>query len=70
MNGFSKQLLKSGHPALNSRKWTDTCMAVTSHKETEMKSSSIFSMYDADDPTVNFEDFHKDDENIVDKVSG
>ncbi|XP_076444192.1 putative amine oxidase [copper-containing] isoform X2 [Babylonia areolata] len=65
--GFSKQLLPSAHPALRSRKWADHCMAVTEHKDKEMKSSSIFSMYDADDPVVDFDDFIADDDSILDK---
>jgi hypothetical protein len=68
VEGFSKQLLDTAHPALRSRKWANTCMAVTVRKEEETKSSSIFSMYDADDPVVDFETFYQDDENIVDKV--
>ena len=67
--GFSKQLLPDAHPAVRSRKWAQYCMAVTERKEAESKSSSIFSMYDGDDPVVDFEDFIKDDDSIVDKVS-
>ena len=66
--GFSKQLLPDAHPAVRSRKWMQQCMAVTARKEEESKSSSVFSMYDADDPVVDFETFHKNNESIVDKV--
>ena len=38
-------------------------------KEEEARSSSIFSMYDADDPVVNFDDYIKDNDSIIDKVS-
>ncbi|KAK7116042.1 hypothetical protein V1264_001796 [Littorina saxatilis] len=67
VRGFSKQFLPDAHPAVRSRKWMQQCMAVTNRKEEESKSSSVFSMYDADDPVVDFEDFYKDDESIVDK---
>jgi len=69
VNGFSKQLLPDAHPAVRSRKWMQYCMAVTVRKEEEAKSSSIFSMYDADDPVVDFDDFINDDDSIIDKVS-
>ncbi|KAL8585057.1 hypothetical protein ACOMHN_013074 [Nucella lapillus] len=64
--GFSKQLLPSGHPAVRSRRWADYCMAVTTRKDREMKSSSIFSMYDAVDPVVDFQEFLDDDDSILD----
>nr|KAG5703724.1 hypothetical protein BaRGS_023013 [Batillaria attramentaria] len=65
--GYSKQILPTAHAAVRSRKWMEYQMAVTSRKEEESKSSSIFSMYDGEDPTVDFEQFLKDDENILDQ---
>ena len=43
-------------------------MAVTRFKETERSSSSIYTTMAPIDPPMSFNDFLKDDENIVDKV--
>nr|KAG5690124.1 hypothetical protein BaRGS_003447 [Batillaria attramentaria] len=67
--GFSKQILPSGHPAVRSRKWVENQLAVTLRKENETRSSSIFSMYDGDDPTVDFGKYIDDNDAIEDEVS-
>ena len=43
-------------------------MAVTRHKDSEATSSSIYAMWDARDPVVNFTSYMADDESIEDEV--
>jgi hypothetical protein len=38
-------------------------------KDEEESSSSIFAMWDAKDPVVNFKNYSEDNENIIDEVS-
>ena len=44
-------------------------MAITKRKEDERSSSSMYSIYDAKKPIVNFQTFIDDNESIEDEVS-
>ncbi|XP_062589035.1 putative amine oxidase [copper-containing] isoform X1 [Saccostrea cucullata] len=65
--GMSKQLLPEGEGNEPAMAWMRYQMAVTKRKENERICSSIYSGLDAKSPVVNFDDFLKDDENIVDE---
>ena len=49
--------------------WARYQMAVTKHKETERRSSSVFAIWDGAEPVVNFQSFIDDNESIEDVVS-
>jgi len=66
--GVAKQLFAEGQGNEPSATWTRYQMAVTKHKDTERKSSSMFAYLDASDPVVQFQKYLDDDENIVDEV--
>lgn len=48
--------------------WARQQVAITQHKDDELTSSSIFSMWDAKDPVVNFAKYIGDNESIVNEV--
>ncbi|XP_061163532.1 putative amine oxidase [copper-containing] [Saccostrea echinata] len=65
--GMSKQLLPEGEGNEPAMAWMRYQMAVTKRKENERICSSIYSALDAKSPVINFEDFLRDDESIVDE---
>jgi len=67
-SGMSKLLVPADFGFAKSIPWAQYQLAVTRQKDEEETSSSIFSMWDARDPVVNFDDYVKDNENIVDEV--
>lgn len=68
VRGYSGQILPDDHLALRSRKWANYPMGVTKRKEEEDRSSSIYSMFDANDPVRDFESYILDNDDIVDQV--
>jgi diamine oxidase len=48
--------------------WARCQVAVTRHKDSEATSSSVFAMWDARDPVVNFTNYLADNEHIEDEV--
>ncbi|KAJ8303963.1 hypothetical protein KUTeg_017546 [Tegillarca granosa] len=69
LQGISKQLLPQDYGFVNSVPWSNYQVAITRHRDSEEMSSSIYSMWDAADPVVNFRKYVEDDENIVDELS-
>ena len=67
--GMSPPLLPPGDGFEPSVPWARCQVAVTRHRDTEATSSSIFAMWDARDPVVNFTSYLADDEVIEDQVS-
>ncbi|XP_064609557.1 putative amine oxidase [copper-containing] [Liolophura sinensis] len=65
--GMSKQTLPIGRGAEPSISWSRYQMAVTKRHEHEQSSSSMYAVFDALDPVVNFQDFLDDNETIVDQ---
>ncbi|XP_045216912.2 putative amine oxidase [copper-containing] [Mercenaria mercenaria] len=65
--GISKQMLKQGTGQEPSVSWSRYQVAVTKYKEEEKRSSSMYAIWDAKDPVVNFQSFIDDDENIADE---
>ena len=65
---MSKQLLPSGLGFSKSIPWADHQVVVTQHKDDEDKSTSIFTMWDAADPVVDFRSYYEDDDNIENEV--
>ncbi|CAG5126198.1 unnamed protein product [Candidula unifasciata] len=65
--GLTKTLLPEGDGFEPSMSWGRHQMFVTRHKDDEMTSSSMFAMWDAADPVVNFKTFWDDDESIMDQ---
>lgn len=68
VNSMSKLLLPKNYGFERSVSWGRYQVAVTKHKDDEDTSSSMFAMWDATDPVVNFQKYLDDDENIVDEV--
>lgn len=66
--GMSPALLPPGEGVEPSVPWARCQVAVTRHKDSEATSSSIFAMWDARDPVVNFTSYMADDEPIEDQV--
>lgn len=66
--GLTKPLLPEGTGFEPSVSWIRQQLAVTKHKDDELTSSSMFAMWDAQDPVVNFAKYLEDDESIVDEV--
>nr|KAG5708577.1 hypothetical protein BaRGS_032998 [Batillaria attramentaria] len=66
--GMTPALLPEGDGFEPSVSWSRCQVAVTRHHDDEPTSSSIFAMWDAKDPVVNFAKFMADDENIEDQV--
>ncbi|XP_071106934.1 putative amine oxidase [copper-containing] [Haliotis cracherodii] len=67
LHGMTKQNLPSWDGFESSVTWSRYQMAVTKHRDEEETSSSMFAMWDARDPVVNFQNYIDDDENIVDE---
>ncbi|XP_012937905.1 putative amine oxidase [copper-containing] [Aplysia californica] len=65
--GMTKGMLPPGIGFEPSMSWGRQQLAVTKHKDDEMTSSSMFAIWDAQDPVVNFKKYIEDDENIVDE---
>lgn len=65
--GMSKQLFEEGSGQEPSVSWARYQVAVTKFKETERRSSSMYGIWDAEDPVVNFQSFIDDDEEITDQ---
>ncbi|KAL5004112.1 hypothetical protein ScPMuIL_017568 [Solemya velum] len=65
INGMSKQVIAEGEGNEPAVSWARYQMAVTKMKESERESSSIYAIWDADDPVVRFQNFISDDESIV-----
>lgn len=65
---MSKQLQPEGHGFEPAVSWSRYQMAVTKYWPEEEKSSSLFTMWDAKDPVINFQKYVDDDDNIVDEV--
>ncbi|XP_033750414.1 putative amine oxidase [copper-containing] isoform X1 [Pecten maximus] len=63
--GMSNMLVNSDYGFSNSISWARQQVAVTRHKDDEETSTSIFAMWDASDPVVDFARYIEDDENIV-----
>lgn len=63
------QLLSPGTGNEAAVSWARYCLAVTKCKHTETSSSSIYSMWDSQEPVVNFQNSIDDNENIIDEVS-
>ena len=68
LNRVSKQLLPEGYGFESAVSWARNQIAVTKYKDDEERSSSLFTMWDARKPVVNFQKYLDDDENIVDEV--
>lgn len=66
--GLTKTMLPEGNGFESSVSWGRHQLYVTKHKDDEMTSSSMFSMWDAQDPVVNFNTYWQDDDDIVDQV--
>ncbi|KAK7116605.1 diamine oxidase [copper-containing]-like [Littorina saxatilis] len=62
--GMSPPLLPPGNGFEPSVPWSRCQVAVTKHKDSETTSSSIYAMWDAKDPVVNFTSYWADDEVI------
>lgn len=69
IKGMSKAMIPPGDGFESSVPWMRYQMAVTRQRDDEATSGSIFTMWDAKSPVVNFQSYVEDDENIVDKVS-
>ena len=69
LRGMSKQMLPEGSGVEPAASWMRYQMAVTKRKEDERSSSSMYSIYDAKKPIVNFQTFIDDNESIEDEVS-
>lgn len=65
--GMTKAILPEDVGFEPSVTWGRHQMAVTRQKDEEMSSSSMFAMWDAKDPVVNFKKYWEDDEDILDK---
>ncbi|XP_062589032.1 putative amine oxidase [copper-containing] [Saccostrea cucullata] len=65
--GMSKQLLPEGEGNEPAMAWMRYQMSVTKRKESERICSSIYSALDAKAPVVNFDDYLRDNESIVDE---
>ncbi|XP_055876865.1 putative amine oxidase [copper-containing] [Biomphalaria glabrata] len=65
--GMTKSIIEEDTGFEPSVSWGRHQMAVTKQKDDEISSSSMFAMWDAKDPVVNFTKFWEDNENIVDQ---
>ncbi|CAL1533785.1 unnamed protein product [Lymnaea stagnalis] len=65
--GMTKAILPEGEGFEPSVSWGRHQMAVTRQKDDEMSSSSMFAMWDAEDPVVSFKKYWEDNEDILDK---
>ena len=67
INSAMKQMYPEDWPLTNGTSWMFNQMAVTKHKDTEERSSSMYIQNDPYDPAVDFRKFYEDDENIENK---
>ncbi|XP_055901427.1 putative amine oxidase [copper-containing] [Biomphalaria glabrata] len=65
LNAMTKQLLPQGKES--TIPWSEHQMVVTKHSDDEVSSSSMLSMFDVTNPAVDFNQFFKDNDNIVDE---
>ncbi|XP_045216913.2 putative amine oxidase [copper-containing] [Mercenaria mercenaria] len=65
--GISKQMVEEGTGQEPSVSWSRYQVAVTKYKEEERRSSSMYAIWDAKDPVVNFQSFIDDNEIINDE---
>lgn len=66
IDGMTKSVLPQDKNSEPSRSWSRYQMAVTTYKDNETRSSSEYAMFDGMKPTVNFQNYLDDNENIVD----
>ena len=64
----AEQLLPENYGFESSIKWSRYKLAVTKRKASEARSSSMYASFDAGKPTVDFQSFIDDNENIMDEV--
>lgn len=69
VSGMTKVVAPEGFGFESSVSWSRHQVAVTRHKDDEETSSSVFAMWDAANPVVNFQKYLDDDESIVDQVN-
>jgi diamine oxidase len=62
-------MVKEGTGQEPSVSWARYQVAVTKYKEKERRSSSMYAIWDAERPIVNFQSFIDDDEIITDEVN-
>lgn len=67
VRGISKQMVAEGTGQEPSVAWARYQVAVTKYKENERRSSSMYAIWDAESPIVNFQSFIDDDEIITDE---
>ena len=67
-SGMSKLLLPENYGFSRSISWARYQVAITKQKDWEESSSSIFTMWDAKKPVVNFQSYIDDNDNIEDEV--
>lgn len=67
-SGMSKLLLPENYGFSRSISWARYQVAITKQKDWEESSSSIFTMWDAKKPVVNFQSYIDDDDDIVNEV--
>ena len=65
---MSKQLFPRDYGFEKAVSWSRYQMAVTKYKPEEERSSSLFTMWDARDPVINFQNYLDDDDDLVDQV--
>ncbi|KAH9520283.1 hypothetical protein Btru_060424 [Bulinus truncatus] len=65
--GMTKSIIEEGTGFEPSVSWGRHQMSVTKQKDDEMSSSSMFAMWDAKDPVVNFKKFWENNEDIIDQ---
>ncbi|KAK0049904.1 amine oxidase [copper-containing] [Biomphalaria pfeifferi] len=65
INGMTKSLLPENVGNERAIPWSRHQMVVTKHKDSEVRSSSSYGMYDSAAPVVNFSDFYQDNDSIV-----
>ncbi|XP_069138611.1 putative amine oxidase [copper-containing] [Argopecten irradians] len=63
--GMSNMMVNPAFGFSKSISWAKQQVAVTRHRDDEETSSSIYAMWDASDPVVDFAKYIQDDENIV-----
>ncbi|XP_052068796.1 putative amine oxidase [copper-containing] [Mytilus californianus] len=66
-NGMSKLILPEGKGNEPSISWARYQVAMTKYNDSEPTSSSLYSILDAEDPIVHFQNFIDDNESIVDE---
>ncbi|KAH9505425.1 hypothetical protein Btru_057249 [Bulinus truncatus] len=67
IEGMSKSLLPQDVDNERSIPWARHQMVVTKQKDSEIRSSSMYAVFDSKKPATNFTSFYSDNENIVDE---